>query len=47
MNVMKADTQSPQILKDFMAYLYTIKGKSEKTAQEYYLDLRMFFRYIK
>ncbi|MGM9617295.1 tyrosine-type recombinase/integrase, partial [Butyricicoccus sp.] len=30
-----------------MAYLYTIKGKSEKTAQEYYLDLRMFFRYIK
>lgn len=44
---MKADTQSPQVLKDFMAYLYTIKGKSEKTAQEYYLDLRMFFRYIK
>ena len=43
---MKADTQSPQVLKDFMAYLYTIKGKSEKTAQEYYLDLRMFFRYI-
>lgn len=44
---MKDEMQSCQILKDFMAYLYTIKGKSEKTAQEYFLDLRMFFRYIK
>lgn len=44
---MKDEIQSCQILKDFMAYLYTIKGKSEKTAQEYFLDLRMFFRYIK
>ena len=44
---MKTDKQSPQILNDFLAYLYTVKGKSQKTAHEYYLDLRMFFRFIK
>ena len=27
--------------------MQTIKGKSEKTVMEYYLDLRTFFRYIK
>lgn len=37
----------PQILRDFLAYIETVKGKSAKTASEYYLDLRMFFRYLK
>lgn len=44
---MKIEDQSPQILNDFLAYLHTVKGKSPKTAQEYYLDLRMFFRFLK
>ena len=44
---MKVDNESPQALKDFMAYLHTVKGKSQKTAHEYYLDLRMFFRFLK
>ncbi len=38
---------APQILKDFLIYHETIKGQSEKTISEYYLDLRMFFRFIK
>lgn len=37
----------PQILRDFLAYHETIKGQSPKTIQEYYLDLRMFLRFIK
>ncbi len=39
--------KKPQILRDFLAYIETVKGKSPKTANEYYLDLRMFFRYLK
>ena len=37
----------PQILRDFLTYHETIKGQSPRTISEYYLDLRMFFRYIK
>ncbi|MCD8355821.1 MAG: tyrosine recombinase XerC [Clostridia bacterium] len=44
---MRTDSQSCQILNDFLAYLSTIKGKSPKTVHEYYLDLRVFFRYLK
>ena len=44
---MKTESQSPQVLNDFLAYLYTVKGKSSGTAHEYYLDLRMFFRFLK
>lgn len=40
-------TQSPQILKDFLSYHDTIKGQSKKTINEYFLDLRTFFRYMK
>jgi len=39
--------QSPQILRDFLAYHETIKSHSKKTVDEYFLDLRNFFRYIK
>ena len=38
---------APQILRDFLIYNETIKVQSPKTIQEYYLDLRMFFRFIK
>lgn len=36
-----------QIIKDYLTYMEVIKGKSEKTVREYYLDLRVFFRYLK
>ena len=37
----------PQIIKDYLFYLQTVKGKSQKTVDEYYIDLRTFFRFIK
>ena len=37
----------PQILREFLSYHETIKGQSQKTISEYYLDLRMFFRFMK
>lgn len=40
-------SQSPQILADFLSYHETIKAHSQRTVDEYYLDLRNFFRYIK
>ena len=38
---------APPLLRDFLIYTSTIKGKSEHTAYEYYLDLRFFLRYLK
>jgi len=38
---------APKILKDFLIYHETIKGHSKNTVDEYYLDLRTFFRYLK
>lgn len=40
-------SEAPKILKDFLIYHETIKGHSQKTVDEYYLDLRTFFRYLK
>lgn len=37
----------PQDVKNFLSYLINIKGKSEKTINEYYYDLRTFFRFMK
>ncbi|MDO4563166.1 MAG: tyrosine recombinase XerC [Clostridia bacterium] len=37
----------PPLAKRFLVYLLGIRGKSEKTVQEYYYDLRTFFRYMK
>ena len=39
--------EAPRILVDFLGYMQTVKGKSPKTVDEYYVDLRTFFRYIK
>jgi Site-specific recombinase XerD len=39
--------EAPPVIKEFLGYLETVKGKSPKTVEEYYLDLRTFFRYIK
>lgn len=38
---------SPRILLDFLAYHETIKAHSKRTVDEYYLDMRNFFRYLK
>lgn len=44
---MKRYTDCPQVLRDFLLYHETIKGQSPRTIDEYYLDLRMFFRFMK
>lgn len=40
-------TEAPPLLRDFLMYHETIQGHSRKTVDEYFLDLRNFFRYIK
>ena len=39
--------ECPDILKDYLGYMETVKGRSAKTINEYFTDLRTFFRYIK
>lgn len=36
----------PQVIRDFLFYILTIKGRSTRTANGYYIDLRTFFRFI-
>jgi site-specific recombinase XerD len=40
-------TDAPEILRDFLIYHETIKGHSRNTVDEYFLDLRTFFRFLK
>lgn len=40
-------SDSPQILLDFLSYHETIKAHSKRTVDEYHLDMRNFFRYLK
>ena len=40
-------TEAPQILRDFLSYHENVKAHSRRTVDEYFLDLRNFFRYIK
>lgn len=40
-------TESPRILLDFLAYHENIKAHSQRTVDEYFLDMRNFFRYMK
>ncbi|WP_397469489.1 tyrosine-type recombinase/integrase [Psychrobacillus sp.] len=37
----------PKILKDFLVYLTTIKGKSIRTRKEYEYDITLFFKFLK
>ncbi len=37
----------PDILREFLFYMETILGRSPKTVNGYYIELRTFFRYIK
>ncbi|MEG0764893.1 MAG: tyrosine recombinase XerC [Pseudoflavonifractor sp.] len=40
-------SDAPPILRDFLSYHEAIQGHSRKTVDEYFLDLRNFYRYIK
>jgi len=44
---MRRYNDCPIILRDFLTYHETIKGQSQLTIHEYYLDLRMFLRFLK
>ena len=37
----------PDILREFLFYLETIQGRSPKTVNGYYIELRTFLRYLK
>lgn len=38
---------APQSIKDFIYYEQIVKGRSELTVKNYYMDIRLFFRYYK
>lgn len=40
-------TEAPPLLRDFLVYHETIQAHSKRTVEEYFLDLRNFFRYMK
>lgn len=44
--IMVSYDDAPREIKNFMTYLVTIRGRSKLTANEYFLDLRNFFRFI-
>ena len=39
--------EAPKPIYDFLLYMSTVKNKSPNTVNEYYFDLRTFFRYLK
>lgn len=39
-------SEAPTPIRNFLVYSQTIRGRSEKTVNEYFLDLRIFFRFI-
>lgn len=38
---------APPLIRDYLIYLSVIKSKSEATIEEYFIDLRTFFRFLK
>ncbi|MDR2501891.1 MAG: tyrosine recombinase XerC [Oscillospiraceae bacterium] len=40
-------TDAPEVIREFLSYHETIRGHSHKTVDEYFLDLRVFLRFIK
>ncbi len=46
---MKKEIQenSPPLLREFLIYMETVRGRSARTVEGYYIDLRLFLRYIK
>ena len=44
---METYSDAPQELRNFLSYHETVKGQSRQTVSEYYLDLRMFLRFVR
>ena len=44
---MQTYSDCPQVLREFLSYHETINGQSQRTISEYYLDLRMFLRFMR
>ena len=44
---LRSYTDVPGDVRNFLSYLSNIKGKSDNTINEYYYDLRTFFRFMK
>jgi len=44
---MRNKNDIPPLLRDFLTYHETIMGHSKNTVDEYYLDLRLYFRFLK
>lgn len=40
-------TEAPEIMREFLIYLQNIKGESPLTVNQYFVDLRIFFRFMK
>ena len=38
--------ECPPVLRDYLGYMETIKGRSENTVNGYFIDLRTFFRFL-
>ena len=39
--------EMPEIIKQYALYYRNIKGRAQKTVDEYCMDLRTFFRFMK
>ena len=37
--------ECPNILREYLGYMETVKGRSNNTVNGYFIDLRTFFRY--
>ena len=40
-------SDAPELVRKYLNYLTTVKGKSNLTVSQYYLDLKLFFRFLK
>ena len=38
--------ECPEFLNDYIFYLRIVRGRAETTVNEYYINIRMFLRYI-
>ena len=43
----KLDHNAPEPLASFLIYIESIQGKSQKTSDEYFYDIRTFYRFLK
>ncbi len=42
-----SELDAPQLLKDYLSYMLTIRGRSQRTVNGYYIDIRFFLRFIR